>query len=145
MISIVITGHGHFATGLLSAVELIAGPQENLAVVDFPVGSSSDELGLALKNALVSLPKEEGILFCTDLAGGTPFNQCAILSIEANGRVIAGTNLGLLLEAVSSRAFMDIETLKNTIMPAARESIKCYEDEVRELAAKKASTSSGGI
>lgn len=145
MISIVITGHGHFATGLLSAVELIAGPQENLAVVDFPIGSSSDELEIALKNALVSLPKEDGILFCTDLAGGTPFNQCAILSAESKGRVISGTNLGLLLEAVSSRAFMDIETLKNTILPAARESIKCYEDEIKELASKKTSGSSGGI
>ena len=35
MIGLLITGHGHFATGLNSSLELIAGQQQNIALVDF--------------------------------------------------------------------------------------------------------------
>ena len=35
MIGIVVTGHGHFPSGLLSAIELVAGKPENVTAVDF--------------------------------------------------------------------------------------------------------------
>ena len=35
MVGIIITGHSNFATGIVSAVRLVAGEQKNLEVVDF--------------------------------------------------------------------------------------------------------------
>ena len=35
MVGIVLTGHGRFAAGLKSALDLIAGPQEAFKVVNF--------------------------------------------------------------------------------------------------------------
>ena len=44
MTGIIITGHGHFPTGLLSAVSLVAGKPEKVEAVDFTEGMSSEEL-----------------------------------------------------------------------------------------------------
>ena len=44
MVGIVITGHGHFPGGILSAVELVAGKQDRVIGVDFEAGQSSGTL-----------------------------------------------------------------------------------------------------
>jgi len=41
---IVLVGHGHFATGIYSSLQLIAGNQENVEAIDFVEGMSADEL-----------------------------------------------------------------------------------------------------
>ncbi|TOK95956.1 PTS N-acetylglucosamine/galactosamine EIIA subunit, partial [Vibrio parahaemolyticus] len=41
---IIITGHGHFATGLQSTIELLAGLQAQLKYVDFTSEMSEAEL-----------------------------------------------------------------------------------------------------
>ena len=40
MIGIIITGHGRFASGMKSALEVIAGECENVKTVDFEQGCS---------------------------------------------------------------------------------------------------------
>lgn len=35
MISIIVIGHGHFASGIVSSLELIAGKQEGITAIDF--------------------------------------------------------------------------------------------------------------
>lgn len=113
MIGIVITGHGHFPSGLLSAIELVAGKPENTAEVDFRGGQSSDELKTAMKQAIASLEGDD-ILILADLVGGTPFNTAALLKEEIadkNIRVIAGANMAATVEAVFSRGFASFEDL----------------------------------
>lgn len=98
MIGMIISGHGHFATGMLSALELISGKQEMICAIDFEEGMSADELGVKLYQAVTSFDKATAVVLFTDLKGGTPFNQ-AFLHCQNNERlaVVAGTNLGMLL------------------------------------------------
>ena len=44
MVGILITGHGHFASGIASSVELIMQSLEGVEVVDFPQGDTATEL-----------------------------------------------------------------------------------------------------
>lgn len=44
MIGMILCGHGNFASGMYSAIKLIAGEQEDFATVDFSAGMSSEEL-----------------------------------------------------------------------------------------------------
>ena len=44
MLGLLVTGHGHFATGLNSSLELIAGAQPNVALVDFEADHSIEVL-----------------------------------------------------------------------------------------------------
>ena len=44
MVGIIVSGHGNFASGLLSTLKLIAGEQENVIGIDFIDGQGSAEL-----------------------------------------------------------------------------------------------------
>ena len=51
MIGILVTGHGNFASGLTTALELLAGPQEAYQAVDFLPEHSADELKEKMQKA----------------------------------------------------------------------------------------------
>ena len=97
MVGFVLTGHGDFSVGLDSSVKMIAGSQEEFDVVPF----HEDEAGefpqkLAERN--------DGVIVFCDLMGGTPFNQAMMNTQLVPGvEVIAGTNLPMLLEVLTTR------------------------------------------
>ena len=126
MTGIIVTGHGHFPTGILSAIALVAGKPENTAGVDFKEGCSSSELKEAMKLAMESLEGEE-VLILADLVGGTPFNVAAALKQECTDRrikVMAGVNMASLVEAVFSRPMYGLDGLAAAVLTAGREGIK---------------------
>lgn len=98
---IIITGHGHFATGLQSTIELLAGLQAQLKYVDFTSEMSEAELHNEL---LKNTPQNEPVLFFCDLLGGTPFKQAVTITTEttADNAVVVGCNVGSLLEVSPS-------------------------------------------
>lgn len=105
MIGMIVTGHGNFATGISSSVRLIAGPQENYEAVDFLEGDSGETLMEKLRSALERLAACEEIIVFSDLAGGSPFQTAAGISVDSEKRieVISGTNVGMLLECAMQR------------------------------------------
>ena len=62
MIGIVLSGHGKFASGLNSSIQLIAGKQEGFEVVDFLEGMSSEALQQALQKAVESVDQGQGLV-----------------------------------------------------------------------------------
>lgn len=91
-----ITGHGRFADGMLSALELIAGPQDDIKAIIFTEDAILSEYQDSLK-AFVD-ENEEGFIF-TDLVGGTPFNTAMMAKGMKDGiHIFGGTNLTMLLE-----------------------------------------------
>lgn len=105
-VGIIVTGHGRFAEGITSSINLIAGPQENYAAVNFE--HEVDELESDLNAAIQSLKDCSGIIIFTDLAGGSPYKTAAMIAANyENVEIIAGTNLPMLAEIVMSRSFMD--------------------------------------
>lgn len=44
MIGLIVTGHGHFATGLTTSLNLIAGDAKEYVAVDFESTDSTDDL-----------------------------------------------------------------------------------------------------
>lgn len=77
MVGLLITGHGHFATGLGSSLRLITGNTENIVYVDFEENHSTDTLTENLNKALDELKDCDGVLVLSDLAGGSPFKSVA--------------------------------------------------------------------
>ena len=125
MTGIVVTGHGNFPTGILSAVALVAGKPENTVGVDFEEGQSSADLKEHMTKAIEELDGDE-ILILADLVGGTPFNTAAALKTEITGKkikVIAGVNMALLVEAVFSRPIYGMEELAESARTAGRDGI----------------------
>lgn len=101
MVGLLVTGHGHFATGLGSALQLIAGSADNLAFVDFEADHSTDTLKENLGKALDGLKDCDGVLVLSDLTGGSPFKmavECKFERPDQNIEVVSGTNLSMLVE-----------------------------------------------
>ena len=108
MIGLIVTGHGNFATGLTSSLKLIAGDPKDYAAVDFEATDSTDDLAKKLTEAMDSLSNCEGIIVLSDLAGGSPFKTSVEIGFpRGNVEVIAGTNLGMLVEINLTRTFSE--------------------------------------
>ena len=122
MVGIIITGHCNFATGIASAVKLVAGQQKNLEAVDFLDTYSTE--------ALDKLEECKNIIFFTDIVGGSPFKISAELAATSskNIKIISGTNLGMLIENVMMRD-MDInfDELVETAISTGKQQVLKFE------------------
>lgn len=131
MVGILITGHGHFATGLASSLQLITGITENIALVDFEADHSTDTLKANLHKAMDSLQECDGILVLSDLAGGSPFNNASICRSERPEQkieVVAGTNLPMVIEGASMMtAYDDPLELAETLITTGKDYIVRFE------------------
>lgn len=134
MIGLIVTGHANFGSGLTTSLELICGKPTQYKYVDFLSEYSVEDLESELKKAIVSLSDCEGILICSDLIGGSPFKSSVILSTgHENIRVVAGTNLGMLVEVNMSRQFVEnIDDLANQAVDTGRASVMKYVFEMVE-------------
>lgn len=130
----ILTGHGHFASGMTSSIDLIAGPQESWKAVDFE--DDTDKLEKELTSALDEMKDLEGVIVFADLAGGSPFKTAVLVSQgRENVEVIAGTNLPMLAEISMARKFgMDLATLVNSALETGKSQIVRFqmEDLVQE-------------
>lgn len=103
MKTIIVTGHGNFATGIKSMLTLVLGEVPNIEFIDFKEGMGSDDLRKTFE-ACYEKYKASGVIFCADIAGGTPFNQAAMM-LHDKGElgVIGGVNIPVILAAIELR------------------------------------------
>lgn len=122
MIKLVVVAHGHFATGAASALELIAGKQENVAVIDFSEGMSAQTVKEKIAAELV---EQSEVLVLSDLLGGTPFKVSTELMAAFNGKmnVLSGLNLAMLIEAVFAREMLAFDDLVDKLVNTAKEGV----------------------
>ena len=123
MVSILIIGHGNYATGALSATRLVAGAPENVYALDFEEGMSPEELKEKMSALLASIPDKE-VLIMADLAGGTPFRTAVELKMTQTGkdvRVVAGANMPALMEAAFSSDSMGLAELAADVLQTGGE------------------------
>ena len=117
MIGYILTGHGSFSTGLKSAVDMIAGPQQSFEAVPFleeKAGEYADTIRAAITDMRAAT---DGVLVFVDLVGGTPFNQAMLTSSSVdNVKIVAGTNLPMLIDLMMTRT--DASTLDELVNEA---------------------------
>jgi PTS system N-acetylgalactosamine-specific IIA component len=121
MIGVILSGHGRFAEGMLSSLEMIAGKSEALEAINFLESDSTDDLEQKMLSVIQDYnAKYEGVLVCCDLLGGSPFKTAATLSVqEANVAVVAGINLASCLELMFMRLnSTDVSALADQLIDA---------------------------
>ena len=125
MTGIIITGHGYFAQGIMSAARLIAGDAEMISEVNFPEGMDINELRENMETAIRDMSTSQ-ILILTDIMGGSPFNTASQLLTEISEKelnIITGTNLAAVLQAIFSRESIPYEQLAAEIIQAGKEGL----------------------
>lgn len=130
MIGLIITGHGHFATGMRSSIELVTGEAENARFVEFLVEDTPESLKEKFGAALAELKDCDGILFLCDLAGGTPYKtavEYGMTEMKTPVEVVGGVSLPMLLEGSISAAE------HNSPLELAEELMECGRDSVERF------------
>ena len=102
MIGIAVCTHSDFAQGLCNAVEMIAGPQEQLTALNFMGDIGLEEYGEQLKKAAEGF--SDGCIFVTDLENATPFNAALMAIAYTDNVILSGASMPLMLELVIKRA-----------------------------------------
>ena len=104
MIGLIVTGHGHFADGIHTSAQMIAGENEYVRYINFEEGMSTEQLADKLNAAFDGFQALDGVVVLSDLPGGSPFKtavECKFTRPEQKIEVIAGTNLPMIVTAVT--------------------------------------------
>lgn len=124
MIGIIVVGHIHFASGLRSAVEAIAGEQKQMAYIDFTAAMSTEQLELQIRQQLTALEAAEGSIIFTDIAGGSPCNRAmAVMASFPRVSIISGSNLPMIVNAALERDGLTLDQLTRLIIETGKASI----------------------
>ncbi|EMG28779.1 PTS system mannose-specific transporter subunits IIA [Listeria fleischmannii 1991] len=127
MTAILVCTHGHAAKELIRSAEMICGVQKNTSFVSFEEGMTVESLQHKIVKEVQTLNLEKGILFLTDLKGGTPFNVLVVLLENyKQSELVAGVNIPLLLEAFIQRDSQKIDKLADQSAIAAVQGIYRY-------------------
>lgn len=116
MVGILIATHGDFATGLLSAVELIAGKQEKIETIGLHHGDGIEEFEEKVNIALDTLDEGDGVIVFVDILGGTPSNVIFRSLARKKFKAIAGVNMAMVVQAVMMREEMTEEEVYESVM-----------------------------
>ena len=119
---LVITGHGNYASGVKSALELIIGPKDNVLAFDFLKEESEEQFSLKFKD----LDKNNNYLFACDLMGGTPYK--VVSRLDLNKEILIGTNLGGMLDTVLKIDKLSLNELADNLKETSLKSIVNIKD-----------------
>lgn len=98
MTSVVILGHGGYGTAMQRNLAMLIGELEDYRYIDFNEQDDLEILRGKIADALVSVG-ENDVLFCCDVAGGSPFREAAIICAEhPNFCCVAGVNTSAYTE-----------------------------------------------
>jgi N-acetylgalactosamine PTS system EIIA component len=123
---IIICGHGHYATGLQSSVNLIAGNNEDVYYMDFTENDSDITLKQKL-SLIIHKNMESQILFVCDILGGTPFKVAAEMANENDDyQVVCGCNLISIIEAIFNKEEYEIAQLATSIVKSTKETAMVF-------------------
>ena len=120
MTGILIATHGEFASGLLNAVELIAGKQEKVGTIGLHHEDGVEEFEGKVNQMLDSLDKGDGVLVFVDILGGTPSNVIFRSLSRKKFKAIAGVNMAMVVQAVMMRDAMSYDELYENVLETAK-------------------------
>lgn len=132
MIAVILSGHGGFASGIEKAIHQVIGEQQQFIALDFPEESSTQQLEAQMRQAIQEIDSGKGIVFLTDLLGGTPFRTASLLSQERDDiQVVTGTNLQMAAEMLLERDELKLIEFRD-------QAIECGHRGITSLAAEMA-------
>lgn len=128
MIGVVVTGHGGVAAGLMANVKMLAGAEAEVKAVDFLPEMDVESFEAALTEAVDAYADCDSIIVLADVAGGTPYNRAAGLSMtRPKMRVISGANSAMVMDLcmrnITEDEAMDTDALVEEVMETGRGNI----------------------
>lgn len=129
---VVLVSHGEQSKGMLNTVQMLLGPQKNIAAHSLYPHQTVADLGAVLEEEITTYGAEN-IIFMTELMHGSPFNEVVALTREHDVYHVTGTNLAMLMAVLMERE--DEDATGESICEAAIEAASDSYADVRKLLA----------
>jgi len=122
---IIITGHGHYASGIETSLNMLAGTNEDVNFVDF----LEEDSDTSLKEKIMKLLNQDSeFLLVCDIVGGTPFNVCSVIANNFdNMEAVGGCNVMAILEAVFQKDNMTLSELADFIVDTTKQGVSKFQ------------------
>lgn len=133
MIGLVLVTHGRLALEFIDALELIVGPQSNIAAVCIGPDDDMEARRKEIIKSVKEVDEGQGVVLLTDMFGGTPSNLSISVMEQGHIEVIAGLNLPLLIKLASLRDKAPL----NKAVAEAQEAGRKYINVASQLLAKQ--------
>ena len=125
MIGLILTGHGQYASGLKSGLNLVVGDLANVRAIDFE-GDKVDAYKVKLKEIISEmLEKYDSLAIATDIAGGTPYNTAVTLTNE-DQRVMVFSGLNFQLAYELSNLESDVKSYADEAIKVAKNGVSYF-------------------
>ncbi len=96
--------HEGIASNLLSIGQtILQKPDNNLSFLEVPMDADLDTMINNIENKLNKLKLDKGVLFITDIYGGTPSNIAQLLATNYDANLISGVNLPMIIRLLNYR------------------------------------------
>ena len=96
--------HEGIASNLLSIGQaILQKPDNNLSFLEVPMDADLDTMINNIENKLNKLNLDKGVLFITDIYGGTPSNIAQLLATNYDANLISGLNLPMIIRLLNYR------------------------------------------
>lgn len=119
---IIVATHSKMAEGIVSTAQFIMGEQEYLSFLCAYTDGCMD-FKKTLAETLDQFPAADEIIILTDLMGGSVNNEAMQFLNRKGVYVIAGINLALLIQLLSSDESLPAEQVAADAIEAAKEAI----------------------
>jgi len=111
LVGAIIVTHGNLASELLKSSEMILGRQENVMTVGIKLNDSEEAIVEKISKAMNEVDSGRGILFFTDMFGGTPSNLSLSFMEDNKVEVVTGVNLPMLIKFFTEREHKSLDKL----------------------------------
>jgi PTS system mannose-specific IIA component len=133
LIGILIVSHGELAAGMLNALQMLTGEQENVAALGLLESEAPEDLIDRICETVKTIDDGDGVLITVDLFGATPFHASARLFLESERKieVVTGVNLPMLAEIMVNREGQSVADLVKQAYQAGLDGIQMLPDSIR--------------
>ena len=119
----VIVTHGHLASELLAAAEMIVGPVSHIKSVSIGWHDDVDAARDEIERAVRQVSQGQGVLILTDMFGGTPTNIAAMFLSEGDVEIVTGVNLPMVVKLASQGEGGTLAEVARRVRDLGREGI----------------------
>lgn len=119
----VIVTHGHLASELLAAAEMIVGAVKHITSVSIGWHDDVDMARAEIERAMQRVEEGRGVLLLTDMFGGTPTNIASIFLAEGEVEIVTGVNLPMVIKLASQQEQESLAEIARRVRNQGQEGI----------------------
>lgn len=119
----VIVTHGHLASELLAAAEMIVGQVSHIAAVSIGWHDDVEAAHNEVERAISRVSEGGGVLILTDMFGGTPTNIASMFLAEGEVEVVTGVNLPMVIKLASQAGEESLSEVARRVRNQGQEGI----------------------